>query len=403
MTRPTPQDDAKPGQDWSPPPARLHNAWNAAARKVLPNSDTPNTSNKSPDDHLAITIKNDTGSNIAVGDVVGFGDPLLLVSSAGESQRRITFEHASPVAGKWAVAANSIKDDFAGQCVLVGIAWAQVNVTDANHTHADISGGSLVSGDSGYAKILYKPAGTGTDWCCLQLGLPDGSGGGGTVDTQARDCACRSLSIHRELIDELQMAGSIGPDEASDIRSDRLIPGMQVCGCGLDTSSCGKCQNSIHPNTILLDISGTVDNPFGGGGSDLDFSSDPVSDAINGVRNITMSCVAGVVPQIIQGTATFEFTDIPMGPGGIGGNKNVRLTITAEFYDGGSSYYWRLIFSLDDIDDFTNYEYSFATGLRTNIPDCFMPEADWTGISSSPLSADKYVDFSGWTARLTTV
>lgn len=401
MTRPTPQDDAKPGQDWSPPPARLHNAWNAAARKVLPNSDTPNTSNKSPDDHLAITIKNDTGSNIAVGDVVGFGDPLLLVSSAGESQRRITFEHASPVAGKWAVAANSIKDDFAGQCVLVGIAWAQVNVTDANHTHADISGGSLVSGDSGYAKILYKPNSTGTDWCCLQLGLPEGSGGGGAVDSQARACVCSSLNIHRETVDVLQLAGSIGVDEASDIRANNIIPAIQTCGCTLDTIACTKCSNLIAPDEVLLTIADVADEAFGGGGSDLDFSGDPLSDFVNGTHTIALACVPGVVDEIVQGSVTQDFLLIPMGPGGIGGDKNVRLTITAEFRENGAlRYEWRIEFSLDDIDDSTNYEYSYATGQSSSLPDCFMPENDWTGISASPVSADKYMDFSGWSATL---
>lgn len=202
MTRPTPQDDVKPGQDWAPPPARLHNAWNAAARAVLPNSDSVRIGNRNPDDHLSINVKNTSGSDIAIGDIVGFGNPLLLVSSVGESREQVTFGYASPAVGKWAVASDGIDKDFAGRCVLVGVAWAQVNVTDANHTHADVSGAGLVSGDSGYAKILYKPAGTGTDWCCLQLGLPDGSGSGTKVrnvildsDLAAASCSGNETTV----------------------------------------------------------------------------------------------------------------------------------------------------------------------------------------------------------------
>src|SRR5690606_9308369 len=51
----------------------------------------------------------------------------------------------------------------------------QVDIGDAEHDRADVTDGDnskLTSTESGAAQILYKPSGTGTQWCIVRLGAP---------------------------------------------------------------------------------------------------------------------------------------------------------------------------------------------------------------------------------------
>lgn len=139
-----------------------------------------------------LKIKNESGSGLAAGKVLGVGAKLL-TTVANES---LWFSGDLPTAtSKWGVLLRQTPDDAIDDLQMAGLVMASVSVGHASHTHADISAGSatLVSGFHGYP-IVWKTSGTGTSDCLINLsggyergplaGKPDSTisdGGSGTV------------------------------------------------------------------------------------------------------------------------------------------------------------------------------------------------------------------------------
>lgn len=63
-------------------------------------------------------------------------------------------------------------DGAFGRCVLSGVVIASVDIIDADNTHARVLPGSTqLRGDfGGWARIIYKPSGTGVKTCVVQVG-----------------------------------------------------------------------------------------------------------------------------------------------------------------------------------------------------------------------------------------
>lgn len=166
---PSSNDLVSQGQNWQPESARLRNAWTRAAwsheTRALGHSQ-----NSSLQDALTVRVSASASQDFPPGSAVGLGDPTFVPADNEDSQYNPVFSYVAPTEGKWAIAVRGLEEGTVGLCVLVGVAWAEVDIQSPTDTHADIDAGVLKSGEVGYAKILYKPAGTGVNWCCLQLG-----------------------------------------------------------------------------------------------------------------------------------------------------------------------------------------------------------------------------------------
>ena len=173
------RDKVASGEDWRPADARLRNAWTDAARRQTVKS----LGNISVDpSHQRLVIFVDTSDDVAPGSIVGFGDPLNLVDDNEGARYEVIFANASPTTGRWAIAVDGVPANGIAPAILVGVAWALVDIQDENDTHADIVTDTLKSKDkTGYAEILYKPPGTGVKWCCLFMGANSRCCNGSTV------------------------------------------------------------------------------------------------------------------------------------------------------------------------------------------------------------------------------
>jgi hypothetical protein len=116
-------------------------------------------------------IRNDTGSAISAGDVLMISG----IVSAPPVNGSIVFtgvarsgSEADPV---FAIAIDDAASSAVARCVTAGAVVATVNVVDADNTHARIeSGATQFKGDfGGWARILYKPTGTGVKTCIVSV------------------------------------------------------------------------------------------------------------------------------------------------------------------------------------------------------------------------------------------
>lgn len=125
-----------------------------------------------------VMVRNDSGSDVARNGVLGIDSPIIDPGDdVGQFRGRVLLSGVTPAAGthegKFVVMADAVKDGEIGRAWLDGAAMVQIDVTDANHTHAEIANGDadkLVSGSSGSAVILWKESGTGTLWAVVRLG-----------------------------------------------------------------------------------------------------------------------------------------------------------------------------------------------------------------------------------------
>lgn len=166
---PSSRDLVRRGQEWSPPRADLQNSWTETASAFrFATRDLKGKKTETPLRNVEIFIE--ASSSVSIGSVVGFGQPLNLVTDRSDSRFEPVFAQSTPSEGRFAVAKHGVENGAVAACVLIGVAWTQVDVQATTDTHADWISGSLKSARNGYAKILYKPGGTGVNWCCLQLG-----------------------------------------------------------------------------------------------------------------------------------------------------------------------------------------------------------------------------------------
>lgn len=240
------RDKVQSGQRWEPRTAAQHNAWTDAAQAIAQLNRSSLIQSKQGLEYTPIFIE--AASTIPPGTVVGFGNPNLLASNNETAMQRVVFDYATPTAGRWAVAQKGIGTSEFEECVLTGIAWAQVNVTDATHTHADIDAGALKSATSGYAKILYKPGGTGTSWCCLQLGCCGAASEAG--NGVSKQCFC---GLVQTMLEDMSLTTPA---------QDGLRAIWTGCNCG---TACSSCDNGIAASEYQLAITGMpAANPYVG-------------------------------------------------------------------------------------------------------------------------------------------
>lgn len=233
------RDRVAAGQPFVPPRAELHNRLVDMASQFGRQGDDERTLN-SPTQEITIFVENTTGEDIAPGAVVGFGDPTLQASSNEDAIEDTTIRHAAPSAGRWGVAKLGIQIGLASEVTLVGMAWAEVNVSSDSHEYADIFNGSLVSGDSGYAKIVWKP-GTGTAWCLLQLGASASGGSGG--------CCC-------DILDLLQNSLTLGAAYNDSLTVGERIGQLQLQHGCRTTVPCLACSGGESPSPVLVTLTG---------------------------------------------------------------------------------------------------------------------------------------------------
>ena len=118
----------------------------------------------------SVWVQNDTGADLDAGAVVELsGSPLTDPGNQYPWFSGIVRAGDDPVC---AVLYDPIPDGDLGLAVVSGVVFANVDIQDADNTHARISpSATQFTGDfGGYARILYKPSGTGVKWCAVLLG-----------------------------------------------------------------------------------------------------------------------------------------------------------------------------------------------------------------------------------------
>ena len=163
---PSSRDKRRAGQQWAPVGARLHNDFVDAANLLRGDTYTEALSRYSDGVYIDIS----SADTIPPGSVIGYGDPYKIVSTQADAQHQIYFRAADPDYGRWAIAQDGAKNGGQAPCKIVGMAWAEVDVTNLGHTHVDWNGTQLGSSDDGPGKIVYSPGAIGVQWLLLQLG-----------------------------------------------------------------------------------------------------------------------------------------------------------------------------------------------------------------------------------------
>lgn len=77
-------------------------------------------------------------------------------------------------ADAFVITLEPIAENGTGRAVIVGVTWARVDITDANHNQAtidDADSTQLTSVSSNGVQIIWKPSGTGAKWCIVNLGF----------------------------------------------------------------------------------------------------------------------------------------------------------------------------------------------------------------------------------------
>jgi len=128
-----------------------------------------------------VLVENKSGYAVDWFGVLGIDGPLIAeATNSNEFKSRVMFTASTPDIDKheglFVVCIEAIPDGQIGKAVVSGVVQVQIDVTDADHTYAEIKDDDrtmLASGASGSARILWKATGTGTQWAIVRLG--DGS------------------------------------------------------------------------------------------------------------------------------------------------------------------------------------------------------------------------------------
>ncbi len=124
-----------------------------------------------------VLVKNDTGSAVAVHAVMGIGGVLVTPATRlSEFQQRWSLSgvavSSSHNRGQVVVASEPIPSGKIGRGIAFGISPVQVAFGGTTRDYAIPAAASAnLSGSTFGLPIVYKPAGTGTEWCLVSLGL----------------------------------------------------------------------------------------------------------------------------------------------------------------------------------------------------------------------------------------
>ncbi len=133
-----------------------------------------------------VIVRNDSGADQDRFAVLGIGTPLILPSdNAAAFQERVALALVAPDeeahADRICILQEPIAAGSLGRGLILGVTPVQLDVqAEDDRTAAIVTGetGSLATGSTGAARILWKEAGTGLRWGIVQI--PSGGAGGGS-------------------------------------------------------------------------------------------------------------------------------------------------------------------------------------------------------------------------------
>jgi hypothetical protein len=219
---------------------------------------------------LARVLIQNTGSDVDRYAVLGISGILFSPSdNLEEFQNQPCLTGTTPATAshlaKFAVVQEALPTDAIGWAVISGPAVVQVNVTDADHEWADVKDGDatqLESGATGSARIIYKPAGTGTLWCVVRIGEQrgpmlvtvesDGGDGGGDLLTTGGYSDCTWTYTVKSRDGSSTLATAVTPERAR-MSGFAYLPG----GTG-GRSVYGVADLDSLGDVVLLDVFGEV-------------------------------------------------------------------------------------------------------------------------------------------------
>ncbi|HUU90110.1 MAG TPA: hypothetical protein VM238_02750 [Phycisphaerae bacterium] len=188
-------------------PARTHNAFIDAARDHLARQQNVAGA---PVAELRpggiVPVKNASGADRERFDILGIDAPIFTPTDNEDGfKNQVALKGVLPTeadhAGRFAILLEPLKAGAIGLACVQGVCPVKVSVEDEDHPCADVNdgqAGSLKSGVSGAAFILWKESGTGEKWAVVKLGVPPDSLGslfavlvtkdGGVAGDAATDC-----------------------------------------------------------------------------------------------------------------------------------------------------------------------------------------------------------------------
>lgn len=180
---PDPFHKVRPGDDLNVS-ATAYNAIIDAAqaeqRRQLGNDSDPRTTTR---DASIIRVKNGTGSDLPRLSVVGLSTPIFTPTDSLDAfLREVTFRGIVPTSshlGKFAILLEPAATDQVVRAFVSGVCPVMVDVSDADHTCADVDPtqtDALASSETGTAQILWKEGdddpvyATGPQWAVVRFG-----------------------------------------------------------------------------------------------------------------------------------------------------------------------------------------------------------------------------------------
>lgn len=146
-----------------------------------------------------IRVKNESGSDLPRGSILGLDEPIFLPSQSFDAfLREVTFRGVTPTSdhfGRFAVMLEPVLAGAIARGWIAGATQARVLVDDPSHTCADVTPGSteyLTSAEDGSAQILWvDPESYGYDdapWAVVRLASSCGGSGDGGPYSDRCDC-----------------------------------------------------------------------------------------------------------------------------------------------------------------------------------------------------------------------
>ena len=163
-------------------PAQAYNAFIDAARDHRQRQhDQPGaTPGPAADSAAVVLLRNDSGDDRGRFDVLGIDGPVIAPgNNLNAFQDRVALRGVVPVdpdhRGRFVVLLEPVASGAIGRAWAGGVCIARVacSAPGCPYGHADIADGgttSLTATPSGAATILWREAGTGTQWAVLRLG-----------------------------------------------------------------------------------------------------------------------------------------------------------------------------------------------------------------------------------------
>lgn len=196
-----------------------------------------------PINPCVVRVRNDSGGDLTIGSVVELG-----AATVSLDRRQLRFVATArsgndPVCG---VLLESIPEDQHGDCQISGVCIADVDIVDADNTHARVVPGSTtLKGDfGGWARILYKPSGTGVKSCVVLLGHTEQTvrkakasgtitaGSTGTANVYINGSSRGSVTVY---LDWMDSGGNIGSNTEMFIQYFHDQDRWQVIGAECST------------------------------------------------------------------------------------------------------------------------------------------------------------------------